>query len=96
MSESGVYYAMVVRRCRTGGSLTDTIEVSAVMVTGDSEADARQKISGASVCSYRNEGGELVEWRLTRIMSIDECHDLTSGDDVTGFTIQIGDLGQLV
>lgn len=90
------FYAMVVTRCVVAGEVTDSIDISARMVKAASEDEARRVIESALPTTYRNSDGETVAWPLSRIASIDECGQLESGDDVTGFVFQRDDFDELV
>jgi hypothetical protein len=90
------YYAMVVHRALVGGELTGSLDVSAYFYRAGSEADVRARIEAQAPHAYVGGGGEDVKWDLVRIMSIDECPELTSGDEVTGFIASADELGTLV
>lgn len=85
MTEAKTYYAMVISRCTVAGEQTESLNVSAHMVLAASESEVRTKLETESAHSYKNSKGETVEWQLVKIMAIDECTRLESGDEVTGF-----------
>jgi len=97
MGENKTYYAMVMSRSSVDGVLGDTIDISAYMVHAESEEDVRSKLKEkASAFSYKNEDGGVVQWPIQRILAVDQCHHLESGDEVTGFTIRMDEIGDLV
>ena len=96
MTKSKTFYAMVVTRCVVAGEVTGSIDVSALMVKADTEDEVRAKLESALPTTYENSDGETVEWPLARIASIDECYNLESGGEVTGFIFQRDDFDELV
>lgn len=87
---------MVIHRALVAGQPNGSLDVSAYFYRADSEVDVRTRIECQAPHSYVGSEGEDVTWDLVRIMSIDECPQLASGDEVTGFIASADDLGTLV
>lgn len=89
------YYAMVVHRALVGALPTGSLAVSTYFYRADSETDVRTRIEAQTPHAYVGGKGEDVTWDLVRIMSIDKCLELVSGDEVTGFVASADELGTL-
>ncbi len=90
------YYAMVVHRATIAGRPTGSLDVSTYFYRAVSESDVRSLIESSQPLRYVGGEGDDVTWELVRILSIDECHSLESGDEVTGLITSNDELAALV
>lgn len=90
------YYLVAIYRSQIDGAPTDYFDISTRFVQASSEEDARRIIeSEEEYCSYDNTYGQKVSWELVGVVSVDEAVDVSSGDEVTGFTAFGAELREL-
>ena len=90
------YYAMVLFRALIDGTPTGSLDLSAFYYDAESEDEVLARIEGDEPLTYRGAEGDEVTWELVRILSIDACHDLDSGDEVTGIIVERGEWAELL
>lgn len=90
------FFAVELGRCFVADGETGSVDVSTHYYEAESPEAVEELILAKPPRSYENGAGELVTWKLSRILSIDECVELVSGEEVTGFITRSSELDLLL
>jgi penicillin V acylase-like amidase (Ntn superfamily) len=80
-----MYFAIVVYRCYVASIYTGDIDIECLYFDRNSDEEVTSAIHERDNQVYSNSDGELVEWILDEIVTVEEVRELTSGEEVIGF-----------
>lgn len=80
-----MYFAIVIYRCYVASKYTGDIDLRCLYFDKSSAEEVGFAINKRSNETYLNSDGELVEWLMDEIVTIEEVEKLTSGHEVIGF-----------
>jgi hypothetical protein len=89
-----MYFAIAIYRCYVASNYTGDIDIQCLYFDKNSAEEVGLAIHERGNEVYTNNDGELVEWTLDEIVTIEEVEKLTSGDEVIGFICHENDFVQ--
>ena len=82
------FLAIAIYRSYIQGVASDSLDFQTRYYKDESDESVRESIETQVPESFKNSTGEAVEWRLVKIMAVDELLPVDSGDELIGFIAQ--------